>query len=689
MFALTAVVLVLLALAPLAYLALAPPLEQLPARLTELPGGRVEYLQDRDGAHRLDAIAAGSAGEVFHPIANVQKDIALLRVPGHRVNWLRLTVPNDEPKPARVVLQFANRDLEAAEIFARGSSGTVAAEPIARTGLRLLPPERTFRSHLPAFSVTIPPHETAVLFVRNPSETNLPPQTVLFWPSDGEFRGYEQREVLAIVMFVALCGALFLFHTLTGVVLRERIVPLFLLYLLAASALVLFASNVGGWFLPVQAGVRHHAVVLGLLGVASFVRIQFSRALLDLRRLPRLDASLRTTGWLVGVATLLAPALLIAPEVLPLAARIVSGAVLFTVIAVPLVASSAGLRGVRQAPLAALAFGCTAAAVAWIILGRFGVVAAAPVEWLALVIGGALEVLLLAATITHRQQLFREEQDASSAAQASRLEREAADAKGDLLGLAHQLAHSKKEKDRLVGILAHDVRAPLASLLAASRALSPDRAAEQLPLIRRRCTALIELLGNALDWARLRMGQFPHEPRPMILSAASEIALRPLEIAAAEKGVRLERRIPANLITRADETAVQCVLRHLVGNAVKFTPTGGTVAVEAGVVGPHIELRVQDNGMGMTPDQLARVQPSGTPADVPTTPGTAGETGAGVGISVVRELLDRDGATLRFESTLGRGSTAIVTLPGHATPVPGAVSRTPEPERRAVTTAAH
>jgi signal transduction histidine kinase len=136
-------------------------------------------------------------------------------------------------------------------------------------------------------------------------------------------------------------------------------------------------------------------------------------------------------------------------------------------------------------------------------------------------------------------------------------------------------------------------------------------------------------------------------------------ALAPL---ASEKNLRLENAIPDDLLASADLHAVQCVLRNLLGNALKFTPAGGHVRLDAAPNDDKItvELNVRDTGPGMTANLLAALA---TSAVVPSGTGTAGERGAGIGLALCRELVAREGGTLTFACPPEGGTVATVRLP--------------------------
>ncbi len=110
----------------------------------------------------------------------------------------------------------------------------------------------------------------------------------------------------------------------------------------------------------------------------------------------------------------------------------------------------------------------------------------------------------------------------------------------------------------------------------------------------------------------------------------------------------------------ADPARMQQVLGNLVGNAVKFTPPGGSIAIDAALVGGQVQLRVTDSGIGIAPDELPKVfdrffrSSSSLSRAVP---------GTGLGLAIAEALVEAHGGELAVQSTVGEGSTFTVSLP--------------------------
>ena len=168
------------------------------------------------------------------------------------------------------------------------------------------------------------------------------------------------------------------------------------------------------------------------------------------------------------------------------------------------------------------------------------------------------------------------------------------------------------------------------------------------------------LLENLLDWSRLQMGGLTSEPRPFDIAGAVKRALEFNTAGATGKNVAMVHHQGPLLTALADPNMVETILRNLIGNAVKFTEQGGAVAVEAVLLNGMIAVRVQDDGVGISSDRLAKLFNFETLA---STTGTEGEPGTGLGLQLCKELAELQGGKISVESAAGQGSIFQVTLP--------------------------
>jgi signal transduction histidine kinase len=227
-----------------------------------------------------------------------------------------------------------------------------------------------------------------------------------------------------------------------------------------------------------------------------------------------------------------------------------------------------------------------------------------------------------------------------------------------------QLQELNFNKDKFFSIVSHDLRGPVANLLKLSEFLMDETTPEDRKIITGHLYAsaqgLHKLLENLLGWARLQMGRVEINPVMVNLHHAVQEGVAQVALQAAAKNIVIRNAVLPEATARVDEQMCAAVLRNLLQNAVKFTHPSGSVVVEARQTGPAVALSVSDNGVGMAPEAVSKLFNLGTHF---TSRGTANESGAGLGLVLCQELVEKNKGTLSVTSQPGRGTTFTVTLP--------------------------
>ncbi len=224
-----------------------------------------------------------------------------------------------------------------------------------------------------------------------------------------------------------------------------------------------------------------------------------------------------------------------------------------------------------------------------------------------------------------------------------------------------------KRKDKFFSIIAHDLKSPFNALLGFSSILQSrgmemekQQVVEYGDLIHQSAGQAFKLLEDLLDWARLQMGRMDFDPQHLDISDEIGKSISLFQSVARAKNIELKSDCKTGLNVHADRHMVNTILRNLINNAIKFTPEDGEITLSVRPSGEWNEISVTDNGVGIPADKLDRLFHI---EEKITTKGTNGETGTGLGLHLCRELIERHGGEISFDSTEGAGSTFRFTLP--------------------------
>ena len=222
-------------------------------------------------------------------------------------------------------------------------------------------------------------------------------------------------------------------------------------------------------------------------------------------------------------------------------------------------------------------------------------------------------------------------------------------------------------KDEFLAIVSHELRTPLAAMLTwagllRGGKLEPAAAARGVEVIERSAKAQAHLIDDLLDTSRIMTGKMRLDMQPLEVRAVIRCALDSVAPAAEAKSIALAAAldgVPARLL--GDSDRLQQVMWNLLSNAIKFTPKGGRVDVRVRVANGDAEISVGDTGAGISPEFLPHVFDRFRQADSTS---TRSHGGLGLGLAIVRHLVDLHGGTVHAESAgTGRGATFVVSLP--------------------------
>ncbi len=234
----------------------------------------------------------------------------------------------------------------------------------------------------------------------------------------------------------------------------------------------------------------------------------------------------------------------------------------------------------------------------------------------------------------------------------------------DVTGLVEAMAANEE----LVSNVSHEFRSPLNSILGNIDLVLedsdglPDVTVQRLEVVQRNSERLLALVSDLTLEASAALNVHPKRTE---ISGLVETSIGSAQAHAERSAVALVADVPSPLWAYADPLRIGQALDNLVSNAIKYSPDGGTVTISAAGTGDWVKLVVQDTGMGMAPEDAAKVFSRFFRADSAR---DAAIPGAGLGLSITKTILERHGGAIACASALGAGTTFTMTLPVETSP---------------------
>ncbi|WP_052813288.1 sensor histidine kinase [Desulfonatronum thioautotrophicum] len=253
--------------------------------------------------------------------------------------------------------------------------------------------------------------------------------------------------------------------------------------------------------------------------------------------------------------------------------------------------------------------------------------------------------------------------------EVTRLNNELVTMQRDLVKKTRELEALNQQKNLFLGIAAHDLRNPIGNILNLSQLLQGDLrdklnddSALYFQLIDSSCGFLLQLISDLLDFSQIESGKLTLELETVDLEAVVSQQTSFARTTAQTKGVGVSFTTLGEgpFITQGDRGRLTQVVDNLISNAVKFSNAQTLVEVSLARKEKNLLLTVQDHGPGISPeDQVKLFQPFAKASSRPT----AGERSTGLGLSIVKRIVDAHGGEIRLESSPGQGTALRVCLP--------------------------
>lgn len=228
-----------------------------------------------------------------------------------------------------------------------------------------------------------------------------------------------------------------------------------------------------------------------------------------------------------------------------------------------------------------------------------------------------------------------------------------------------EMIRTNAHKDRIFSILAHDLKGPIGTMnsyLGFLTETNPDKEELLIALkeLKKSTNQSYLVLENLLDWVRSESKKITINIDTVNLSKMIQNAKDILNLQASDKRIQFDLQIPNNVLVHCDERMISTVIRNLFSNAIKFSYPNQNITVEVVQDSVFTELIITDTGIGMSSDQIKQIY-EGKP--FPTTFGTQGEKGTGLGLLVCSEMLKNQGCIMTLTSGQNLGTKIKIQIP--------------------------
>ncbi len=597
--------------------------------------------------------------------------------------WTRLVWDNPGARVRQVVLEIIDFLEDHTALYFENEAGDweqhLAGENVPFA-------EKSLWGREPAFFINIPPREDWVVWINNASDESQWPLYRLHDPADNFLRlrrGHDKWTGFYYGGLLALaCYNLFVYS-----VLRRKEILYFLIYVMTFGLGFFLYQGLQFEWIPWLQSPFHNLIMASVMCLSVVALTQFSRKFLVVADyVPWLDRWLRvfmlimtgSTGVLLGYAVVLGVDRRLWTDwpgfyhgIFPvLTITIMVGYVVLALAGVFLLR-----RGCRQARFFLLGFG---AIFLFLVPAMLSQVQGRPVlsdiVWVQ--IGSGLEMFFFAFALVDKIRIMRDEKDAAvekaehESAERTRLER----AHAEIVRQKLLLEEMHQQKSEFLGIAAHDLKNPLNAIQAIAWLLEEDErrpgqarmpAGERVGFITdvadsaERMLAIIDTLLEAetLDSGRIELNLKGHP-----LGSLVEAAWRGLSSTAKAKGMVADISVPDGLLVLVDEARFRRVLENLLSNAIKYSPAGGSIRLEAApdFVPGRVMITIGDSGPGFSEQDIPRI--FGRYRKLSARP-TGGESSTGLGLYIVKRLLELQGGSIRLASPPGQSAIFRIDIP--------------------------
>ena len=234
-----------------------------------------------------------------------------------------------------------------------------------------------------------------------------------------------------------------------------------------------------------------------------------------------------------------------------------------------------------------------------------------------------------------------------------------------LVGQEKKLKEINDTKDKLFSIVAHDLRGPIGAFqgllkLFNQGEIGREEFIEFIPKLGNDIDHISFTLNNLLSWGQNQMNGLVTKPDVICLGNLVRENINLLRESATSKSIKLSSNLSRKTLSWSDGDQMDIVIRNLISNAIKFTPTNGMITIASREMNKHWEISVRDSGIGIDKETVETLF---SDESNKSTYGTNNEKGTGLGLTLCKEMVEKNEGTIWVDSHVGRGTTFYFTVP--------------------------
>lgn len=237
----------------------------------------------------------------------------------------------------------------------------------------------------------------------------------------------------------------------------------------------------------------------------------------------------------------------------------------------------------------------------------------------------------------------------------------------DLSFSKKKLIETIKTRDKLYSIISHDLRTPFSSIKILLNTIAygaidthSDDFKQLMITLENATNHTSNLLTNLLTWTKSQIGNINLNFQVLAIKPIIDDCLCLYDANAKDKNIVIENMFPEHVTAMFDEITIHTVLRNILSNALKFTPNDGHISITCQTESNKVNIIINDNGVGMSQATISKIFDNNQHY---TSKGTNNEQGSGLGLYLVKELIDQNNGTISVESSVGQGTTFTIALP--------------------------